>query len=58
MSRGEIRLTGSEKQTRALKLYVEKYYPEFESVQEFMKDSFELRTGVKWNEIQKIMRVK
>jgi hypothetical protein len=23
-----------------------------------MKDSFELRTGVKWNEIQKIMRVK
>jgi hypothetical protein len=58
MSRGEIRLTGSEKQTRALKMFVEKFYPECSSVQDFLKDSFELRTGVKWDEIQQVMGVK
>ena len=58
MSRGEIRLTGSEKQTRALKMFVDKFYPECSSVQGFLKDSFELRTGVKWDEIQQVMGVK
>jgi hypothetical protein len=39
-------------------MFVNKFYPECSSVQDFLKDSFELRTGVKWDEIQKVMGVK
>lgn len=53
MSRGkEIRLTGSEKQTAAIKWYIEKYYPQYTCPQEFFKKEFENVTGVKWNELQ------
>jgi len=52
MSRGEIRLTGSLKQTEALKWYIEKFYPEYTNPQEFFKKEFETVTGIKWNQLQ------
>ncbi len=54
MSRGEIRITGSKKQTEALKNIVERLYPEYESVQEFIKDSISRRLNTDWNNIQQL----
>jgi hypothetical protein len=52
MPRGEIRLTGSLKQTEALKWYLQKFYPEYTNPQEFFKKEFENVTGIKWNQLQ------
>lgn len=54
MSRGEIRLTGSNKQTAALKWFLETYYPQYENPQEFFKKEFEAVTGEKWNNLQNL----
>lgn len=54
MSRREIRLTGSLKQTEAIKWYIAKFYPQYTNPQEFFKKEFENVTGVKWNALQEL----
>ena len=52
MSKGEIRLTGSLKQTEAVKWFISKFYPDYTNAQEFFKKEFETVTGEKWENLQ------